>query len=262
MATPARPRATFLCTLRYLGGMEPLSWSGPDATSILTPGLDAEAERYRLLAYMQRVNAHFQARELYPWLEEVHARTEQLNELVRRTDEMDLHLPGELQGVDLERAQLIRGPVAAGRLAQVRNGLQRALGHLNRALSQGQELLDDCQATIRCEPVGLMPLGCNEGWLLLRQGHEAMAYAYALPLVRGVENHFTAHRCIRTKYHSTFTMGLGMGYGRIKEALTRSGPFPNPAVFMFESTVDLPRMETFLPLAKRITYERASANGF
>jgi hypothetical protein len=241
--------------------MEPLGWSGPDATGILSPVLDAEAERYRLLAYMQRVEAHFQARELYPWLEEIHARTEQLNALVRRTEELDLRMPSELQGLDMERAHLVREPVPAGRMAEVRNGLQQALGHLNRALDHGQELLEDCQSTIRCEPVGLLPIGAHEGWLLLRQGQEAVAYAYALPLVRSMETPFTAHRCIRTKYYSTFTVGLAMNYERIKQELTRTGPFPNPAVFAFESTVALPRIETFLPLAKRIAYGRATASG-
>ena len=39
--------------------MEPLSWSGAPADRILTTALDEELEEYRLLAYLQRVEAQY-----------------------------------------------------------------------------------------------------------------------------------------------------------------------------------------------------------
>lgn len=250
-------RATFLCTSRYLGKMEPLGWSGPEASGILTPVLDAELEEYRLLAYMQRVEAQFNARKLYPWLEEVRDRTVQLHELRRRTAEMDLLMPGKLIGIDVARSRLLREQPATGRLMDVRLSVDRALQELGTALQRGMDLRQEWHAMIRCEPVGLLPIDTQEGWLLLRQGKEALVYAYSLPLVRGKDETVLAHRSIRTKYTCTVSVGLGHGYGRIKADLVRSGPLPNPAVFVFESTIALPRIETFLPLAKQIAYEWA-----
>lgn len=237
--------------------MEPLGWSGPDASGILAPVLDAELQEYRLLAYMQRVDAQFNARKLYPWLEEVRDRAAQLHELRRRTDAMDLLMPGDLYGLDLAHAKLLRKPPVAGTMAEVRTSVDRALLELGPALVRGMGLRDECHAKIHCEPVGLLPLGAQEGWLLLRQGKEALAYAYTVPAVRGMDEAIIAHHAIRTRYCSTFTVGLGNGYGQIKAELVRNGPLPNPAVFVFESSIDLPRIETFLPLAKQIAYDWA-----
>jgi hypothetical protein len=81
-----------------------------------------------------------------------------------------------------------------------------------------------------------------------------MVYAYALPLVREVPPP-DRYRFVRTRYVATWTFGLATTYEHIKAELVRSGPLPNPATFAFESDITLPRIETFLPLVKRITYE-------
>jgi hypothetical protein len=60
---------------------------------------------------------------------------------------------------------------------------------------------------------------------------------------------------LRTHYFSTWTLGLGQTYGHIKAELIRLGPLPNPATFVFESDISLPRIETFMPLAKQLVYE-------
>jgi len=64
---------------------------------------------------------------------------------------------------------------------------------------------------------------------------------------------------VRTRYFDTWTLSLTRTYGHIKAELARCGPLPNPALFAFEADITLPRIETFLPLAKRITYEMVSA---
>ncbi|MFZ1664740.1 MAG: hypothetical protein WBO28_06990 [Flavobacteriales bacterium] len=241
--------------------MEPLGWSGPDTTGILTPVLDAELEEYLLLAYMQRVQAEFRDRKLYPWLHEVWKRATQLKELQRRADQLSSHMPGELLGIDLEREQLLRAAPDHGRIAAMLASVERTLPELRTALDRGNGLREEYQSTIRCEPVGLLPLGAQEGWLLLRQGNEAVVYAYEVPKVRAADVAGAAHFNVRTRYCSTYTVGLGYGYGQIKAELARTGPMPNPAVFVFESTMTLPRIETFLPLAKQIAYDWAVGAG-
>ena len=110
---------------------------------------------------------------------------------------------------------------------------------------------------IKRSSVGVVPLGAREGWLLLRQQNEALVYSYSLPIIQEFQPP-DLHRHVRTHYFATWTVGLSCTYEHIKAELARKGPLPNPATFVFEADISLPRIETFLPLAKRIAYELVS----
>ena len=238
--------------------MESLSWSGPRADRIITTTLDDELEEYRLLAYLQRVDANYREHKLYPWLDELVLRIEQLRGLRQRAEGLNAHVAAEVIGLDLARKELLRRPFqAAGPWAMVQRALERTLPPLITARERGQELREELNGRIRVEPVGVVPLDAREGWLLLRQRNEALIYAYSLPIVREVDPPDN-HRHVRTRYFATWTVSLSNTYEHIKAELARTGPLPNPATFAFESDISLPRIETFLPLAKRITYELVS----
>ncbi len=238
--------------------MEPLSWSGPRADRIITTTLDEELEEYRLLAYLQRVDAHYREHKLYPWLDDLVRRIDQLRGLSQRAEQLNAHVANEVIGLDLSRNELLRRPLqAAEPWGMVQRALERTLPPLITARERGQELRAELHGRIRVEPVGVVPLEVREGWLLLRQRNEALIYAYSLPIVREVDPPDN-YRHVRTRYFATWTVDLSNTYEHIKAELARTGPLPNPATFAFESDISLPRIETFLPLAKRITYELVS----
>lgn len=238
--------------------MEPLSWSGAPADRILTTAMDEELEQYRLLAYLQRVEAQYREHKLYPWLDELKLRIGQLRHVHDRAIELETHMPGEIIGLDLSRGVLLRKPMVDQRSwTLVLRSLERTLPPLLTAMERGRELRDELHARIRFEPVGLVPLGAREGWLMLRQHNQALVYSYSLPIVQEVQPP-DLHRHVRTHYYATWTVGLSRTYEHIKAELVRHGPLPNPATFVFEADISLPRIETFLPLAKRIAYELVS----
>ncbi|MCC6838976.1 MAG: hypothetical protein IT230_02330 [Flavobacteriales bacterium] len=239
--------------------MEPLSWTGPDTDRIVTATLDGELEDYRLLAYLQRVDANYRESKLFPWLDELDKRIGQLRTLAERADAMTERMPSEVVGLDLAHRALLRRPrPVPAYWEQVQRALERALAPLVLTRDRGQELRNEFKGHIRVEPVGVLPLDVREGWLLLRQRNDALIYAYSLPLVQEAQG-ADPHRHVRTRYFDTWTLSLTRTYGHIKAELARCGPLPNPALFAFEADITLPRIETFLPLAKRITYEMVSA---
>jgi hypothetical protein len=234
--------------------METLSWSGPSWDRIRSSPLDDELDEYRLLAYLQRIDAHYKERKLYPYLDELRTRVDQLTELRKRAEALEAGMAGEIVGLDLKRNELLRRAADRSQLEGVHASMERALRELRRSEELGGELREELNHGIRCSPIGILPIGTREGWILLRQGNEAWAYSYALPLVRKVGAQ-SAHGRLRTHYFSTWTLGLGQTYGHIKAELIRLGPLPNPATFVFESDISLPRIETFMPLAKQLVYE-------
>lgn len=241
--------------------MEPLSWTGPAADRIIAPTLDEELEEYRLLAYLQRLDLHYREHKLYPMLDELGRRIDQLLDLQERAEQLRSRMVGELAGLDLVRMELVRRPPAeTGAWDRVKRSIGRMLPPLLDARERGRELRGELEGHVRMAPVGVVPLDVREGWLLLRQGREALVYAYTLPLVREVPPP-DEYRFVRTRYHATWTLSLSTTYEQIKAELVRTGPMPNPATFAFETDITLPRIETFLPLAKRVTYELVSSAG-
>lgn len=234
--------------------METLSWSGPEWDRVRSSALDEELDKYRLLAYLQRIDAHYKERKLYPYLDELHLRVHQLTELRKRAETLEAGMAGEALGLDLRRSTILRRSPNGSQLEQVHASTERALRELRRSMELGGELREELNQSIRCSPIGILPIGTREGWILLRQGNEAWAYSYVLPLVRTADPNCT-HGQLRTRYFSTWTLGLARTYEQIKAELVRIGPFPNPAAFVFESDISLPRIETFMPLAKQLVYE-------
>lgn len=115
-------------------------------------------------------------------------------------------------------------------------------------------------ASIRFEPVGLLPLYTREGYLLIHHGREARAYAYVLTVLCSVRR--LQDRALRTRYVADYTIGITCTYEHVKADLVRShAHMPNPAVFAFCSDMSLPAIETFVPLAKQLVYEVVGPGG-
>ncbi len=239
--------------------MAPVNWPDAGPGGLLLPSFDEELEQYRLLAYLQRVERHYGEHKLYPLLEDLEQRIARLQEVLGRGEELKAQIRGQLLGLDLARGELVRAPVAVAEWDRLRDALDRCMAPLLQARERGQELRAALEGQIRVEPIGLLPLDVREGWLLLRTGDQALIYAYALPLVRRAGT-TDQYRHVRTRYYASCTITLANTYDRIKSGLARSGPLPNPAMFAFESDMTLPRIETYLPLAKRITYELVSSS--
>ncbi|MFT3884596.1 MAG: hypothetical protein QM724_03940 [Flavobacteriales bacterium] len=236
--------------------METISWSGPSGDHILHMQLDSELDQYRLLAYLQRIDVRYREQKLYPHLDELRTRLEQLMALRRKREELLGERPGELLGIDLRNKALVRAARAEDTLlCTIDAMLDFAQPELRQALARGEELREELSGRIRCGPVGLVPLSAREGYLLLCQANEAAVYTYALPFFHEADAH-RQYRSLRTRYVTTYTTGLANTIEHVKADLLRTRRhLPNPATFAFVSDVTLPRVETFMPLAKQIVYE-------
>lgn len=236
--------------------METIAWSGPPEDRIVHMQLDGELDQYRLLAYLQRVEHRYQEQKLYPHLDELRQRLEQLIALRRKREELLGQHPTELLGLDLRNGALLRAARAEDELLQrIDAMIDFAQPELRLALARGEELRDELAGRIHCGPVGVVPLSAREGYLLLCQGREAAVYTYALPLFREAQEQHQ-YRSVRTRYITTYTTGIAHTIEHIKAELVRTQrQWPNPATFAFVSDITLPRVETFMPLAKQLVYE-------
>ena len=223
---------------------------------IVAPAIDLELKQYVVLGYLQRVQKRFMENKLYPYLHELHDHLHELVTLRDRKERMEACSARELLGVDLEAGVLQYAPkqVPDGALSIIDEVISFALPEMHGHLARGEQLRRQLTEHIHFAPVGLMPLDASNGYLFLRQGPELRVYGYATTLYpAGVDELY--YQRLRTTYVTTCSVGLLQHYERIKAEMVRYRPeLPNPAVFSFESEVELPRIETFMPLAKQLVY--------
>lgn len=224
------------------------------------PAFDLELKQYTLLAYLQRVQRRFDERRLYPHLADLDAHISELERVRLRKSRLEQELGTELTGFDARTGTAVHEPLASdGLMTLLDDVITWAIPGLSDMRRRGMEVLEEIRDRIILHPIGLMPLDVRAGWVMLRAGHEARVYAYdvsaiRLPLESGMERH------VRTRYVTTYSVSLASTYQWIKTDLLRNRPeLPNPAVFVLESDLSLPVVETFMPLAKKLIYERVAS---
>ncbi len=219
---------------------------------LTSTGIDRELHRYMLLSFAQRVGARFQERKLYPYLHEVKDHSGDLNALLGDLAAAKA-LSRDVTGVDLERSRIVYKEAGDDEwLAAIADTIDFALPRLKELLEEGDGLRRELEARIRFEPVGVLPLHTREGYLLLREAQEARVYAYAVPLYQEMKDDLR-YMSVNTRYVASYAVSLACNYEHIKADLVRSARhLPNPATFVFESELPIPRVETYLPLAKQL----------
>ncbi len=224
------------------------------------PALDLELKQYTLLAYLQVVRGRFNQQKLYPHLEELQAHLHELIRVRQEKEQWSRVLGTQLLGFDPRTGLAVHEPLMPDDwLSVVDELIAWAVPGLQDALAEGLEIREALARRIAFAPVGLLPLDASAGWLLLRAGSEARAYAYRLSSIQPPPGSVPASR-LRTRYVASYTVSLACTYESIKSDLVRKfRSEPNPAVYVFEAEVGIPCIETFMPLAKHLVYEQVAA---
>jgi hypothetical protein len=228
---------------------------------ITAPAIDRELKQYILLGYLQGVKQRFSSRKLFPQLQELSDRLDELAVLARSKEDMTADLSRDLAGFDQRTGRPVFTPMEEDVwLRVIDEVIAFAMPEMRRMIGAGRDLLEELVARVHFEPVGVIPLDAREGYLLLREGREARVYTYRLSLLVAPGETSSRH-VLTTNYLTTCTITLAYRYEQIKSELVRQQRhLPNPATFAFESEWELPCTETYLPIAKQLVLEHIRRN--
>ena len=123
---------------------------------------------------------------------------------------------------------------------------------MKATISEGAQIYDFVEQQLQIEPVGIVPLYKDEGYVLIRYGDytEVRVYNYTIALF---EHKNARYRSIKMTYLDTRTKNLSNTYEQIKLDIIRTiRALPNPAVYKIEFPLSVPFNETLLPVAKRV----------
>jgi hypothetical protein len=215
--------------------------------------IDFELKKYTLLAYLQHVNSYFNQNKLYPQLADIIFHYNNIVAFRENRKFLQERFPKQLTEINIKKLQLEYEKLIEDNelMKELEEIIHYSAEKIKKTIQNGTEIYEFVEAKLKIEPVGLIPLETNEGYLLIRDGkfNTTVAYQYQLTIY---EKHDEKYRGLRTDFVNQWTRSVSNSVENIKAELIRSHKeLPNPAVYNIETALVYPMEETLLPIAKR-----------
>ncbi|MBC7553038.1 MAG: hypothetical protein H7257_03565 [Taibaiella sp.] len=216
--------------------------------------IDFELQKYRLLAYLKDVRNSFNAKRLYPQLSDIVAHYKNLVAFRDNKKLLQKQFHKRLDQLDARKMELVYEKILSDDdvMQELEQITTYALDQMKSTINEGAGLFEFVEKTLEVEPIGIIPLYKNEGFVFLRYGSlsEVLIYCYTITLF---EHKNARYKGIRLEHIDSRDKTLANTYQQIKLDIIRSyRTLPNPAVYKVEFPHALPLEETLLPIAKRV----------
>jgi hypothetical protein len=223
--------------------------------------IDFELQKYRLLAYIQDVHKNFNERKLYPQLADIVSHYNNLVTFRNNKQLMEDGFPKKIDKIDTEKLEIVYERMLADNdlMKELQDITGFAMTQMKGAIDEGAEIYESIEKQMLVEPVGIMPLYKNEGYVFLRYGGQVdvRVYNYTITFF---EHKNARYKGLRMEYVDSRTKNLANTYEQIKLDIIREiRTLPNPAVYRVEFPVSIPFNETLLPVAKRLLVRHIAA---
>jgi hypothetical protein len=216
--------------------------------------IDFELQKYRLLAYLKEVKQCFNETKLYPQLADIVFHYNNLLAFRNNKRFLQDQFPKKLDMLNMRKLELVYERMLADSelMQELEQITQYALDEMKATISEGAEIYELVEKKLLVEPVGIVPLYKNEGYIFLRYSNysEVRIYSYTVTLF---EHKNARYKGIKMDYIDSREKNLANTYEQIKIDIIRAyRALPNPAVYKVEFPLSIPFNETLLPIAKRV----------
>ncbi len=223
--------------------------------------IDFEYKKYVLLAWLQHVSDRFEETRLYPALSELVKHYRNLVSLREQKKQLYGAFPEKLSQADLQQFKLVYDKLTGDDqlMQELEQIIQFSIPRFEQQLSEGKKIYDLLESKLRIQPVGIVPLHTDAGYLFLANGtqKETTVFEYQITIFDQPDERY---RAISLQYVAAYEKTLRNAYENIKQDLLRyNSHLPNPATYVIESGLTLPLEDTLLPMAKRYLVKYLSA---
>jgi len=224
--------------------------------------IDFELQKYRLLAYLKEVRQNFDSNRLYPQLADIVFHYNNLLSFRNNKHFMQDQFPRRLERISTNNLELVYQRMLADSelMQELEQITSFALEEMQPAIQEGAGIYDFVEQQLQIEPVGIMPLYKNEGYVLVRYGSfsEVRVYNFSITLF---EHKDAKYRGIKLEYIDSREKTLANTWEQIKIDIVRSmRALPNPAVYKVEFPFEMPYYETLLPVTRRVLARKIEAS--
>lgn len=221
--------------------------------------IDFEYKKYLLLSYLQDVRQNFTANKLYPWLAELIEHYKNALAVKENKQNLQKHFPQRLSGIN-EKGQLTYETIVGDNelMTELENIIEYAIPQFQLRVDEGKNIYDIVEDHVSIQPVGIIPLKPEIGYMFLKGGNTAQTSVYEYQ-VTIFENATEKFKAIHTHFVKAFAKNISTTFQSIKGDMLRENKhLPNPATYAIETEMTLPLEETFLPIAKRMLVKHLS----
>lgn len=221
----------------------------------LTEGLiDFEYKKYVLLAYLKDVKKRFNQSELYPFMSDLVFHYRNLLKVKENRDLIYEKFPKTISKADFEKLKLTYEKITKDDDVMKEMGeiIAYALPQIEATLEEGKELYEFVEENISLEPIGLLPIYTDEGYLLLdvNDSHQVSIFRYQLTFF---EHSDEKYRNVAFRFIDHEIKAINKTFEKIKIDLAKTfTELPNPATYLANVKLAFPVQETVLPVAKRM----------
>jgi hypothetical protein len=149
----------------------------------LTEGLmDFEYKKYRILGYLQEVEAHFQEQKLYPDFAELIAHYKKLVLLKNNAISLENNFKKNLSGIDFANMTLkYQSTIDDESLNELKQIIAFCEPLFADELGKGKNIFDFAEQHIFVDHIGILPLYKKEGYFMLHpyQSKQVSVYTYS-----------------------------------------------------------------------------------
>ncbi|GAB4014116.1 hypothetical protein EXU85_10955 [Spirosoma sp. KCTC 42546] len=216
--------------------------------------LDAEYQKYVVMAYLQAVQQNFTEYKLFPDLPELRGHYDAGIRFARGKGTLNAAFPKRVSRVSgppprIEYKSEVTDPAF---MAEVDAIMEFALPRFQTLLTEGRQRWDDIAKSLTLAPVGLLPLRPEEGYLLIHATNQAETQVYYFSMTLYSEQE-PGGRLVQLRFVEAVQKSLVNTVENIKLDLIRRHRYlPNPATYMLESKRTYPVQETLLPIARQL----------
>jgi len=229
----------------------------------ITSGLiDFEYKKYLLLAYLQNVQQQFGKEKLYPFMADLVAHYQDAQSFKNRKTLLKSGFPKEITRIDLEKMKLAYAEQAQDSelMKHLEEIVEYAIPKMKGTLGVGKELYESIEKELLLEPIGIMPLYRDEGYLIMELGNGKRADIYEYRINQFVTSG-EGFRGIYFKFMQSIRRGFGDTFESIKLGLIRAyQKLPNPATYLLQAPRPYPFKATIMPVAKRLMLRTVSVS--
>ena len=216
--------------------------------------IDYELQKYRLLAYLGEVKKSFKETKLYPQLSDMVFHYNNMVTFRNNKRFLQDQFPKKVSAFNVRKLEVVYERILEDDelMQELDQIAEFAIEEIKGTISEGTHIHDIVEQQMLIEPVGIMPIYNDEGYLFLRYGDysEVRVYNYTISIF---EHKDARYKGIKMEYLDTRQKNLANTYEQIKLDIIRSyRTLPNPAVYKVESALNVPFNETLLPVAKRM----------
>src|ERR1051326_5522936 len=182
--------------------------------------IDFEYKKYLLLAYLQDVKKNFDATKLYPWLAEIIHHYKEALSVKENKQNLQKNFPQKLSGINstgLTFENLLSDDELIREIEQI---VEFAIPQFESRVEEGKSIYDIVEEHLYIQPVGIIPLKNECGYIFLKGGKSSATNVYEYQITFW-ETSSEKYRAIHTHFVRSFEKNISTTFQTMKSDLMR-----------------------------------------